>query len=67
MHHIINGIKVECTPEEEESIKLEWESNRLKQQAAKAEELKIQEMKKTVLEKLKTVAGLTDEEIKTLF
>lgn len=28
---VVNGVEIECTPEEEQEIRNEWESNRLKQ------------------------------------
>ncbi len=35
LHHMVNGVRVDCTPEEEVAIKAEWERNRLAKEAKK--------------------------------
>ena len=67
MKKIVNGIHLECTPEEEKTIIAEWEENRIKQEIAKSEYSKKEEIRKNALEKIKISLGLSDEEINSLF
>jgi len=69
LHKMVNGVRVDCTPEEEEQIKSEWAANtakaqeRIKEKKAKA--AKEDKLKKSAMLKLKAV-GLDVEEIAAL-
>jgi len=66
MHKIVNGIRVELTPEEEAQIQESWKRGAEKD-AAQAEQRSLKEERVLrTLEKLASVAGVTVEEIKEL-
>ena len=60
LHKIENGIRVDLTPKEEEEIKAEWASNKIKLEARR-EEIRVKEFEKErVINKL--LGSLTEEE-----
>ena len=60
LHKMVNGVKVDLTPEEEVSVKAEWEANKIKIAKKKEEKEKRKAEKERVVEKL--LAGLEPEE-----
>lgn len=67
LHKIVNGIRIELTPEEEAATLAEWEANRLKQEKRRAEREAREKLKQAAQEKIAALAGLTDEEKVLLF
>lgn len=67
LHKIVNGIRIELTEEEETATIAEWEANRLRVEAKRAELAKKEAVKKEAQEKLCALAGLTEEERLLLF
>jgi len=64
-HKIVNGIRVECTPDEINEIKAAW----AKEDLAKQERMRLREQKKLAKESLKlklNALGLTQQEIDLL-
>lgn len=69
LHKIVNGVRVDLTPEEEEKTLAEWEKNRLEHEAYKEmlrlEAEKKEKLKQSAKEKL-MASGLTQEEVEML-
>lgn len=69
LHKMVNGVRVDCTPEEEEQIKAEWEANRIKNEEKKQRRIAEMEEKenhrKSAIQKLQSM-GLSKEEIDAL-
>jgi len=70
LHRMVNGVRVDCTPEEEAEIQAEWAANRArKNQEAIQEALdnaEAEEHRNSGWAKLKAI-GLSDKEIEHLF
>jgi len=70
LHKMVNGIKVNLTPEEEEKIRAEWEQNRIKHEQEMLEKQQEKAAKETLrnsaIAKLKKTALLSDDEIGAL-
>lgn len=69
MHKMVNGKRVDLTPEEEEKVKAEWAANRAKSAQKKAEKAakikQVHKKRESARAKLKQL-GLDDEEIEAL-
>lgn len=65
LHKIVNGIRIDCTPEEEESIKIDWERNRIKKEQRRIERERKEFEKKQLQEKIANTVGISIEELKT--
>lgn len=60
LHKIVNGVKVDCTPEEEKKIRAEWAENKIKNAELKKLRLEEKAEKERVVDKL--LSSLTEEE-----
>ena len=67
LHKIVNGIRIDCTPEEEAAILAEWEANRLESERRAQLRASREAMKKSAQEKLCNLASLSEEEKALLF
>ena len=69
LHKMVNGVRVECTPEECNAIEAEWAKNReeqkLKIEQRKAKERELLNLKASAMDKLRKL-GLDDAEIDAL-
>lgn len=66
MHRIVNGVKVDLTPEEEHEVNQEWIANmKAKKERAKVAE-KREKDRQSALDKIYGLAGLSEDEIKAL-
>ena len=60
LHKMVNGIKIDLTPEEEKKIEAEWASNKIKYAALREERRIKKKEKERILNKL--MSNLTEEE-----
>lgn len=60
LHKMVNGIKVDLSPEEEKKVLAEWEQNRIKSELKRKEQEDLRIKKEQVVEKL--LSSLTEEE-----
>lgn len=67
LHKIVNGIKIDLTPEEEAATLAEWEANRIKTEERRAEREATELRKQQARNKIALLAGLTEEEKQLLF
>ena len=69
LHKMVNGVRVECTPEECNAIEAEWAKNReehkLKVEQKKAKDKEVLNLKESAMVKLRAL-GLDDAEIDAL-
>ena len=65
LNKIVNGIEMQCTPEEETQIRAEWSSNEIFFMDQIAKQKTEDVAKESALAKL-TALGLTEAEIKAL-
>lgn len=63
MHRIVNGIKIECTPQEEAEIKADWERNILRMEEKRQKKLLKKEQKQAIRNKVMNSLNLSEEEI----
>lgn len=60
LHKMVNGVKVDCTPQEEAEILAEWEKNRLENEKKRLEREAERAKYEAALDKL--LSNLTEEE-----
>lgn len=65
MHKIVNGIRIELTPEEEKSVLEEWERNKKRKEEKRKILQEKKELRISAINKLKTL-GLSDDEINSI-
>lgn len=66
LHKLVNGERIDLTPEEEKKVRAEWAANEIKHEQKRIEYEKRQALKKQAKQKLYNIAGLTVEEIEAL-
>jgi len=63
LHKIVNGIRVDCLPEEEAKILAEWEQNAIKQKEEKEKKEKEKSDYKKALNNLLSAVSEEDKEV----
>ena len=60
LHKIVNGVKIDLSPEEETALRAEWEANRIERERKRIEHEELKLKKEKIVDKL--LISLTEEE-----
>lgn len=66
MHKMVNGVRIECTPEEEAEIKADWERGRIRQEERQRLKQEQDLKKAEIKEKAASNLGISIEELKLI-